>query len=60
ITYMLHRFRESFPGIYQVIVEDRNEYMIESLKSFSREHPDEDVAVFVGAAHKKELKSELE
>lgn len=60
IDVMLQQFREKFPGIYKAIVEDRNEHMNQALRDYERQHPDQDVAVFVGAAHKKELKRELE
>ncbi|MFB6175307.1 MAG: TraB domain-containing protein [Candidatus Nanohalobium sp.] len=60
ITFMLQRFRERFPGIFDAIVEDRNRYMVEALTNYREEHPDQDIAVFVGAAHKGELKCDLE
>jgi pheromone shutdown protein TraB len=60
IEYMLQKFRESFPGIFDVIVEQRNDYMVQSLRQFETQHPDKDIAVFVGAAHKNVLKRELE
>ncbi len=60
IVYMLQEFRERFPGIYQAIVEDRNRYMTQALRDYQERHPDQDIAVFVGAAHKSELKRELE
>lgn len=60
ITYMLQQFRESFPGIFEALVEERNVHMIEALREFEEKNPDEDIAVFVGAAHKEELKCEVE
>lgn len=60
VTYMLQKFRESFPGIHQALVDDRNTHMIEALREFQEQNPDEDVAAFVGAAHKEELKCEVE
>jgi pheromone shutdown protein TraB len=60
VAYMLQSFREKFPGIYQAIVGDRDVYMKEAVWNYCDEHPDEDIAVFVGAAHKRELQCELE
>lgn len=60
IEFMLQKFRESSPGIYKALVEDRNNHMIEGLRQYQSQNPEDDIAVFVGAAHKKELKSELE
>jgi len=60
VAYMLQKFRESFPGIHQALVEDRNIHMTEALKEFEKENPEDDVAAFVGAAHKEELKCEVE
>lgn len=59
ITYMLQKFREKFPGIYQAVVADRNLHMTRALEDYREEYPDHDIAVFVGAAHKRELKCEL-
>jgi len=60
IDFMLQQFRERFPGIYDAIVEDRNDYMIETLRRYQRDNPEHDIAVFVGAAHKRELQCDLE
>ena len=60
VAYMLQKFRESFPGIYKALVDDRNIHMTEALKEYREKNPDDDIAVFVGAAHKKELKCEVE
>lgn len=60
VEYMLNYFHEKFPGIYKVIVDERNKYMEEAVRNYQEEHPEQDIALFVGAAHKKELKCELE
>lgn len=60
VTYMLQQFRERFPGIYEALVKERNVHMTEALDEYRDQHPENDVAVFVGAAHKEEVKCEVE
>jgi pheromone shutdown protein TraB len=52
--------RESFPGIYQVMMEERNVVMAEALMRLQEDNPDSDIAVFLGAAHKNPVKEILE
>lgn len=54
IDELLYEMEFKFPGIFHVIVEDRNQHMAESLKMLAEEN-DGDIAAFVGAAHRKEI-----
>lgn len=54
IDELLREMRFKFPEMFDVLVEERNEHMIESLKMLEEEN-EGDIAVFVGAAHKKAL-----
>ena len=55
IDELLEIFRDKFPEIYQVFVEERNVHMAESLRIVKKNHPDENILAVVGAAHKTGL-----
>lgn len=60
IDKLLYELEFKFPELYSVIVEERNQHMIESLKNLQEENPDSDIVAFVGAAHKKAVRQALE
>jgi len=60
IDELLEEFKFKFPELYYVLVEERNQYMIEALKQLQKEDPNQDIVVFVGAAHQKEIQEELD
>lgn len=53
IFEMVGQLRESFPGLYRVLMQERNIHIFESLSRLQRENPESDIAVFLGAAHRK-------
>ncbi len=53
IRELVSELEDSFPGIYMVLMEERNNHMFESLVRLQEENPDSDIAVFMGAAHRK-------
>lgn len=50
----------SFPGLHKVLLEERNYVMAEALMRLQEENPESDIAVFMGAAHKKPVSDILE
>lgn len=60
IETLLEETRDRFPGIYQVLVEERNQYMAAALKQLQEENPEKDIVAFVGAGHKDALRDILE
>ena len=60
IDRLTSEMKTSFPGIYQVLMEDRNRVMAEALMSLQENNPDSDIAVFMGAAHEKPVSEILE
>jgi pheromone shutdown protein TraB len=60
IDLMVAEMRESFPEIHQVLMQERNILMAESLMRIQEENPDSDIAAFLGAAHKKPIEEMLE
>lgn len=59
IDELLYEMSFKFPEMFNVLVEERNVHMAESLKMVADEN-DGDIAAFVGAAHRKELERLLE
>ncbi|MFB6144760.1 MAG: TraB/GumN family protein [Candidatus Nanohaloarchaea archaeon] len=59
IDEILEEMKDEFPGLYTVLVEERNAYMAEALR---QTHADVkgDVVAFVGAAHRDALKEMLD
>ena len=53
IQELVSELEDSFPGIHRVLLEERNVYMAENLISLQEENPESDIAVFMGAAHRK-------
>jgi len=53
-------FKNSFPELYQVFVEERDHHMAESLKAVKKKHPEESIVAVVGAAHQQGLEERLD
>lgn len=52
ILRMMSQLQLRYPSVYQVLVEERNKYMVKKLVYLLREHPKEKILVVVGAGHK--------
>ena len=53
IREMVARLETSFPGLYRVLMQERNIHIFESLVRLQEENPEADIAVFLGAAHRE-------
>ncbi|MFB6241821.1 MAG: TraB domain-containing protein [Candidatus Nanosalina sp.] len=60
VDLLVAEMSESFPEIYEVMMEERNVIMAESLMRLQEDNPDSDIAVFLGAAHKNPVEEILE
>ncbi len=60
ISQMTEELEEAFPGLHQVLIQERNEYMYRSLKQLQENNPEKDIAAFVGAGHRKALEEMLD
>lgn len=58
IDRILYEMEFKLPEMYQVLVEERNTHMIESLKMLEEEN-EGDIVAFVGAAHQKAIQKEF-
>lgn len=59
IQELVSQLETSFPGIYEVLMQERNVHMIESISRLQISNPESDVAVFMGAAHRKPVAEAL-
>ncbi len=59
IQKLLEELEFKFPGLYNVLVKQRNQHMTQSLKRLQEENPEKDIVVFVGAAHRKDIQNAL-
>lgn len=50
IDELIGELKEEFPEIYEVLMEERNEYIVEALRKVDEEN-EGDVVAFLGAAH---------
>jgi len=57
---LLNEMKARYPGLYRVLVEERNEVMVKALSQVQEENPEKKIIAFVGAAHEKEIKEKLE
>jgi pheromone shutdown protein TraB len=60
IETVLKKTRHRYPGLYDVLVEDRNRFMAKRIITLMKKHPDWKLLVVIGAGHKEGLVRELE
>lgn len=52
ITKVLSKAKSRYPNLYAVLVEERNEFMVNKVEKIASKHPDWNILVVVGAGHK--------
>lgn len=60
VEELIGQVRERYPGIYKVLIEERNIYMANQLARIAAHKPDANIIAVVGAGHKKEMLGELQ
>ncbi len=55
VEMAMKKIRERYPGLYKVLVADRNEYMANMLAKIMKLEPQSKIVAVVGAGHEKEL-----
>ena len=55
IRDMLKEFQEKYPQIFQIIVQERNEYMCNHIINYQATHPEDTILIIVGAGHVEDL-----
>ncbi|MFB6147252.1 MAG: TraB/GumN family protein, partial [Candidatus Nanohaloarchaea archaeon] len=60
VDEILYELEQKFPGLHQVLVEERNQVMAGFLENLQEGEPDAEIVAFVGAAHRKEVQEMVE
>jgi pheromone shutdown protein TraB len=45
--------KQTYPELYNVLIDDRNKHMVKRLILISKRYPDKHIVAIVGAGHKK-------
>ena len=59
IQELVSQLETSFPGMYRVLMEERNVHIVESISRLQISNPEADIAAFLGAAHRKPVAESL-
>ncbi|PSH02517.1 MAG: hypothetical protein BRC26_00165 [Nanohaloarchaea archaeon QH_8_44_6] len=59
ISELVEEMREQFPGLYRVLMVERNEFIVKALQRVDEQH-EGDVVAFLGAAHVQKVKEMLD
>ncbi len=60
VDKILHKTKHKYPHIFNVLVEDRNKYMVDRIKRILKMHQDWVILVVIGAGHKEGMVKLLE
>lgn len=60
IKIVLDKLKTRYPGIYRVLVEERNQFMAEQLHQIMQSNPEKRIVAVVGAGHEEDIVSRLE
>jgi pheromone shutdown-related protein TraB len=55
IKKLTSKVKKRYPNIYNVLVEERNEYMADRLAELSSKNTDKKIVAIIGAGHEKEI-----
>jgi pheromone shutdown protein TraB len=59
IDKLIDQLKIRYPNIYQVLVDDRNKFMVRALLNIQKKNPESKILVIVGAGHKKGMEELL-
>lgn len=51
IVRAMKYIKKSYPSIYRVLIEERNEYMVRKIRQLQQLNPDSSIVVVIGAGH---------
>ncbi|MHA1719030.1 MAG: TraB domain-containing protein, partial [Promethearchaeota archaeon] len=55
IKQLIKEFKETYPHLNKILIDERNEYMADQIAKYVFEHPSHRILVIVGAGHLEEL-----
>ncbi len=59
LSTLMKELKKRYPNVYQVLVEERNKYMVKQLVQLLRKHPGKKILAIVGAGHKEGMEELL-
>ncbi len=55
IKELIIEFKETYPNLYKILIDERNEYMVDQILEYMQKNPSHRVLIIVGAGHLEEL-----
>lgn len=55
IKRLIEEFRESYPNLNKILIEERNDYMVNQVLDYMLKNPSHRILIIVGAGHLEEL-----
>ena len=55
VLKVIKHLKKNYPGIYNVLIEERNSYMASALAHLMKHHPEKKILAVVGAGHEEEI-----
>ncbi|QEE14922.2 TraB domain-containing protein [Promethearchaeum syntrophicum] len=55
IKKLIVEFKETYPNLYKILIDERNEYMVKQILEYLKNNPSHRVLIIVGAGHLEEL-----
>ena len=56
---VIEKMKKDIPITYKILVEERNEYIINKIQEGIKEYPDKKIIIFLGKGHVKGIKKEV-
>ena len=55
IKKLIVEFKETYPNLYKILIDERNEYMVDQILDYMQNNPSHRVLIIIGAGHLEEL-----
>jgi pheromone shutdown protein TraB len=55
IREMIQEFEKNYPQLFQILIQERNEYMADQILTYNHQHPNYSILVITGAGHTDDL-----
>ena len=55
IKKLIVEFKETYPNLYKILIDERNEYMVDQILDYMQINPSHRVLIIIGAGHLEEL-----
>ena len=55
IKKLIKEFKEAYPNLNKILIDERNDYMVNQILDYMRENPSHRILIIIGAGHLEEL-----